>query len=312
MKTPVPWRHAAREERKEDLPHSAFRIPHSQTGFTLLEVLVATGVLAIMVTILFQLFAEGSNAWRMGERTAEVNQGVRTAMSWIVRDVSLAVVDTNVATALNGLAVSFSKSAQGKDPANDPNPYGAYDELAFVAPVDSGNETTNNAVQNAYRPLCGVRYYVAKAPAEGGRAPILGNLTRVVHLANDKSSAPFTVYNTEWWKSPDPTGMTNSAVLAENVLAFRVHPARLDLAHPQGIRPENEQMFRDPGADVDRTVNHQNYDQYAGVYVGLCVVDARLASRIDQIGLSQMARSPQFHAYTNWVLVRFENFKPKP
>lgn len=293
------------------MTHDILRIRHLQGGFTLLEILVASGVLALMVSILFALFAEGSNAWRMGEKTAEINQGVRTAMGLIVQEASLAVIDTNRPPQnRQGLSVVIQKSSQGDEPATEPAPYGVYEDLCFVAPVDLGNEATNN-VSNpyAYRSLCGVRYYVAKAPEVNGRQSVLGNLVRVIYQPANRGS-PDSFYNNPWINGGGLK--TNSAVIAENVLCFRVQPAQLDSA--QGLKPKNSQMFKSMGSDQDITINHNNFSGqslcYPGIYVGLCVADSRMAGRINEIGLSEVAKTPLFSAATNWTLVRFETFRP--
>ncbi|MFZ2639382.1 MAG: type II secretion system protein [Verrucomicrobiia bacterium] len=314
MKTPVPSQGAEREIAMENNPKSRIQnLKSPEAGFTLLEILVASGVLALMVTILFALFAEGSNAWRMGERTAEINQTVRTAMDLIIRDVSLAIVDTNQPSTtvqpIQGLSVVISKTSAGESPASDPTPYGVYEELRFVTPVAIGNEITNNITRaSAYRALCGVRYYVTKAVDDSGKESVLGNLTRVVYRPITRGD-PTSFYNDPWAAGH----LTNSAVIAENVLCFRVHPAQKDTA--AGLKPRNSQMFKDMDADQDLTINNNNFINsrdpcYPGVYIGLSVVDSRQAVRINQTGLSGAAKSSQFYAATNWTLVHFENFKP--
>ncbi|MCX6907630.1 MAG: hypothetical protein NTY01_06260 [Verrucomicrobia bacterium] len=246
----------------------------------------------------------------MGEKTAEVNQGVRTAMELIVREASLAVIDTNTTSNLQGLSVVISKNSTGDQPATDPSPYGVYEDLCFVAPVELGNEMTNNiAAPVAYRALCGVRYYVAKAPEANGRQSVLGNLVRVVYQPVSRGS-PASFYNNPW--SSGSGLQTNSAVIAENVLCFRVQPAQNDTA--QGLKPKNTQMFKDMNSDQSLTISYNNFSGknpcYPGVYVGICVVDSRLAGRINEMGLSDVAKTSLFNAATNWTLVRFENFNP--
>ncbi|MBI5687075.1 MAG: prepilin-type N-terminal cleavage/methylation domain-containing protein [Verrucomicrobia bacterium] len=312
MRTQLSSQNAARERWKEGNPRSTLRIPHSRAGFTLLEILVASGVLALMVTILFALFAEGSNAWRMGERTAEVNQGTRTAMELLVREVSQAVIDTNTPPLnLRGLKVDINKSSTANDPASDPTPHGTYGEICFVAPVELGNEITNNvAAPSAYRALCGVRYYVARAVDESGKRSVLGNLTRAAYQTVNRGS-PASFYD-------DPVSLgsglvrMNSAVVAENVLCFRVHPAQNDTA--QGLRPLNPQMFKDMDADQSLAIDYNKFSGrnpcFPGVYIGLCVVDSRTASRINELGLNAASKMAGFYATTNWTMVRFENFKP--
>jgi hypothetical protein len=275
----------------------------------MLEVLVASGVLALMVTILFALFNEGSNAWRMGEKAAESNQGVRTAMDLMVRETSLAVIDTTTNSQLKGLGVAIEKSSTGDSPATDPSPYGVYEELRFVAPVELGNDTTNTAYGGSgYRAFCGVRYYVTKAPEANGRQSVLGNLMRVVYRTAQKGS-PASFYSNPW--SMGAGIQTNITVIAENVLSFRVQPAVRDAV--QGVAPDNKQMFKDMSSDQSKYITSSegaNYTNYVGVYIGLSVADSRLTSRINELGLETVAKTSLFNAPTNWTLARFENYKP--
>lgn len=312
MKTPVPSQDAERETAMENSPITRIQNPKfPQAGFTLLEILVASGVLALMVTILFALFAEGSNAWRMGEKTAEMNQGIRTAMELIIREASMAVIDTNAPPQnLGGLSVVINKNSAGDQPASDPTPLGVYEELCFVAPVEIGNGTTNNAAVTGYRRFCGVRYYVAKAVDDSGKGSVLGNLTRVVYKTYTRGS-PSIFYNNPW--NPGGGVTADSAVIAENVLSFRVQPAQNDPTG-QGLKPRNADMFKDMNSDQNVTINYNNFSGkticYPGLYVGLCVVDSRTANRINEMGLNSASKMAGFYAPTNWTMVRFENFKP--
>lgn len=290
---------------------SRFPLRVSLRAFTLLEVLVATGVLAVMVTILFALFAEGSNAWRMGEKVADVNQGVRTAMGLIAQEASMAVIDTTTNANLKNLSVVIQLRSAGDQPADDPLPYGRYEDLCFIAPVEIGNDTTNSAsATSGYRSYCGVRYYVAKAPPVGNRrSQVLGNLTRVVYTTINKGNL------SDFYTSPWSLGagvQTNSAVIAENVLSFRVQPAQNDPA--QGLRPANSQMFSSMNSDQSTTIDYNNFSGktlcYPGIFVGLCVVDSRTANRINQLGLNTAVKTVGFQASTNWTLIHFESFNP--
>jgi prepilin-type N-terminal cleavage/methylation domain-containing protein len=322
MNSAIPTRNGKREAALDRNSPAAGRLSPSscrvsQHGFTLLEVLVATGVLALMVTILFSLFAEGSNAWRLGERRADVNQGMRIALGMIAREASLAVISTNQANQLAGLAVNIHRPATGDDPAPSSSTQGACEELCFVAPVDIGNEATNDT----YRALCGVRYYVAKAPPVGGQpAPVLGNLMRVLYKTypqgGAKSTGQFSLYATDWSLGGVPAGCySNSTVIAENVLSFRVQPARYDQQY--ALMPLNNSMFSDMKSDMAfvinastfQLVNNEASPSYPGLVIGLCVVDSRLASLINKVGLDNAGKMQGFLTTTNWVVIHFENYK---
>ena len=296
---------------------SALRDP--RRAFTLLEVLVATGVLAVMVTILFALFAEGSNAWQMGERRADVNQGMRTALGMIARDASLAVIATNNQPPMAGLVVDMETTPKGDSSAAPPTPYGVFEEVCFVAPIEAGNETTNDT----YRALCGVRYYVATAPViPGQQPPVLGNLTRVLYKTDPMGpkGGAFSLYATPWYLQGGhpPDCYTNIAVIAENVLSFRVQPGQYNAQYV--MTPYNATMFKDMNSDTPYRIDYKSFGpnfvtagdiglNFPGIYVGLCVVDIRTASRINKLGLSTVTKMAGFQATTNWVTVHFENYR---
>jgi hypothetical protein len=224
------------------------------------------------------------------------------------------MIDTNQPSStvqpIPGLSVVINRNSTAGDQASDPAPHGTYGEICFVTPVELDNEPTNNATMSGYRAFCGVRYYVAKAAVDdGGRRSVLGNLVRVSYKTGVRG-APSGFYNNPW--SSGSGLQTNYAVLAENVLCFRVQPAENDTT--QGLKPLNPQMFKDMDGDQNKTINYQNFSGknpcYPGVYIGLCVVDSRTAGRINDLGLNAAAKMAGFYTTTNWVLVRFENFKP--
>ncbi|MCX7887130.1 MAG: prepilin-type N-terminal cleavage/methylation domain-containing protein [Verrucomicrobiae bacterium] len=96
-------------------------------GFTLLELLAAIAILAILTTLLFSAFNQASRAWTAAERQVGSTQQARAALEMLARDLSQAVLSTNLVhpTQLKRLVV-----------------YGRRDAIGFVAaPVDT---RTNN------------------------------------------------------------------------------------------------------------------------------------------------------------------------
>jgi hypothetical protein len=281
--------------------------------------LVATGVLAIMVSLLFSLFAQGSGAWRQGERMADVNQSTRLVLDTFARDAALAVIDTNSPTGsvqpMKGLCVVIKRNPSGgrPSPAQDTD-YGHYSDIHFVAPTTMGNGPTNNT----YRLMCGIRYYVSAAERPDGKRSDLGELRRVVYRADAKAgTAAYSIYDTEWWTSSKPPGTTtNSVVLAENVLSFRIQPLQSNSTYAtRGFAPANLNMFKDLNADKPYTINYEvndkdrSYRTTPGLIVGLAVVDRRLADRINQTSLKEVAGGRDFMVTTNWATVYFQGFK---
>lgn len=292
-------------------PHPTFHASRSTAahGFTILEMLVATGVLAVMVSLLFGLFAQGSGAWRQGERIADVNQTARLALDTFARDLALAVVDTNQSSGgiepLKGLCVVIRRNPSGGQPSPaEDTQYGHYSDVFFVAPTALGNGPTNDT----YRAMCGIRYYVAKTTRPDGKRSELGELRRVVFRADAKTSS-YSIYDTEWWDSSKPAGTeTNSVVLAENVLSFRLQPLQSNqLFSTRGLQPADPTMFNDLNADKNYTINYEinnkdrSYRANPALIVGLAIVDRRLADRINQTSLREAANSRDFLVTTNWA-----------
>jgi type II secretory pathway pseudopilin PulG len=65
----------------------------SDRGFTLLEILVAMGLLMVIVLMMSTLFHASTTAWTNGLRQAEMSIQARSVISLIQRDVSQAVFD---------------------------------------------------------------------------------------------------------------------------------------------------------------------------------------------------------------------------
>lgn len=93
-------------------------------GFTLLELLIASLLLSMLVTILTQLFSQSSIAWRTGEAgVAELDQ-MRADISAIQRDADNAVFVTSKSGAktrrLEGVWV---RDSSGNEKLNDKRGY---------------------------------------------------------------------------------------------------------------------------------------------------------------------------------------------
>ena len=89
-------------------------------GFTLLELLAAMAILAIMITLLFQAFGQASRAWLQAENRVETYSQARAALDYMSREISQAIVTSNI-TFLGD--------------AND---------IAFVAPVNQGTNAVDS------------------------------------------------------------------------------------------------------------------------------------------------------------------------
>lgn len=66
----------------------------ARAGFTVLELLVATAILSVIVTLLFTIFDRASNAWIKGEATVDRQRSARTTLELISRDMSQSFITT--------------------------------------------------------------------------------------------------------------------------------------------------------------------------------------------------------------------------
>ncbi len=65
----------------------------ARAGFTLIEIVAAIGILAIMVLLIGQLFTDATAAMRTGTRVAEVNANARAVLDFMARDIQTAMFD---------------------------------------------------------------------------------------------------------------------------------------------------------------------------------------------------------------------------
>lgn len=83
-----PRRSVARS-RLSDLPRAL------REAFTVLELLVATAILAVIVTLLFSIFERASNAWIAGEANVDRQRSARISLELLSREMSQAFITTS-------------------------------------------------------------------------------------------------------------------------------------------------------------------------------------------------------------------------
>jgi prepilin-type N-terminal cleavage/methylation domain-containing protein len=170
-------------------------------GFTLIEILAAVVILAIIVTAMARIFADSTNAWRLGAKKIESNASGRAALDFIAQELSQAVVDPLLSMKLKSNADSFL----GKDS----------DRLYFVAM----NQQAERRGSKSYRATMQVRYSVMVSPEATNRYVLLR------HVDENWTDGAMNCYETtDWWQGMDGYGANalNAAVLADNVRNFEV------------------------------------------------------------------------------------------
>ena len=70
-----------------------YRRNSDSSGFTLIEVLVATFILLVMVLILSKIYHQASIAWSAGFRRADGNMTGRATVGFMARELMNAVAD---------------------------------------------------------------------------------------------------------------------------------------------------------------------------------------------------------------------------
>jgi len=126
-----------------------FRNPHSR-GFTLLEVLIATAIMAGIVTVIYTSFFTASRNVEQAENMRDTSDLVRTLISKISNDVANAYVNP----AMDPLTVFYGKKVQ-PDMGSDTT---RYDELYLTTLANSRRPGTKET------DLWEVGYYFKQKP----------------------------------------------------------------------------------------------------------------------------------------------------
>jgi prepilin-type N-terminal cleavage/methylation domain-containing protein len=175
-------------------------------GFSLVEVLAAMTILAVIVLMLNRIFADASRAWLQGTRTAELNSTARALMDYFTRDLVSAVFDPPAGAAAArryDLGVKAGGTALGAP----------WSELFFLS---AGVVPTNSSGQGQ---ICEVRYGLAPMPGAANRFQLVrSQQVGGLALAFNQASA------TAWFDGADAAALrsaANQALVIDNVRNFR-------------------------------------------------------------------------------------------
>lgn len=183
----------------------------SQSGFSLIEVLVASAILIVIVMMLAMLFQHTSHAWRIGVRRAGAYMQIRAVVGAIQRDASAAVdestIDQEIIQKLGGISQNFSGSLSfytltgaGKDTASSGSTGAKYRRTpAFITYSGSGARTEKYLLPdgNVKESSSNIRDFMANTSVN---SPSIGSLTftegQRVSGESNNSLPPYVIIRT--------------------------------------------------------------------------------------------------------------------
>ena len=165
-------------------------------GFTLLELLVAVGLLALLVLVLSLVFSHGLKALHVGYNRAEMYANARTALDEMIREIPTAICDGTSSYRFLGVAAAGPGKLRGSGSVGP--------ELYFVGQVAGAGKSD----------VAEMGYWLSSSnPSD--RPP--RELMRF--YVTDDATTGFELYTAPAF-APDfatPGGGTSSNLLAENI-----------------------------------------------------------------------------------------------
>ncbi len=217
------------------------RMSRSRKGFTLIELMVAMGILVIIVLMMARVYTDTTEMFQMGTKRVVTATEGRVIMDFLVREMSMAIADEMIAFKLNSDQDIFYVPPGYT--ADSWRTYGAQsDEVCFVAMVRSGGSYfRRTANQFVYFVAPMTRSYLDS----GGNLVVeeMENRYRLVRTrrtrtvfdsADNRAQGPYgrppnPTGNHLWWQNMEPDwfdtrnpALRDLETIAENVAAFEV------------------------------------------------------------------------------------------
>lgn len=181
--------------------HPATTPSQGHAGFTLLELLVSSVILACIITLLIGMADGSSRIWRDGERRREASREARAGLEMITEDLHSAIILTNPATLritnesgdLEGSRIFFLVSHPGEK-----------------------REATHEG------DLCATGYFVAQDPTKSGSL----NLYRFHASGEDVTKALEKNRLAELYAMATPENPATTELLARHIVRLDLLPMR--------------------------------------------------------------------------------------
>lgn len=200
----------------------------SKSGFTLIEIMAALGVFALLTLVLAEMFLASNRAFRQGSALSQQSTSGRAALNFLSRDLSQAIFDSERGVCALKLESDKDTGAYGKDG----------DRLYFM----SAGEVRDNGT-SWFRQMNQVVYMLVETPPDTGaggderefpcynlvRYTVPGETARSsTSNSAEYKSGEYTTYkiNTvggvDWWDDLRAVTPQNSDVLVPFVRTFEV------------------------------------------------------------------------------------------
>lgn len=177
------------------------RVRTKRSGFTLVELMAAMAILAIMVLMIGRIFSDSTKIWKLGTRRVSSAVDGRAVIDFMVREMSSAVADGT-------LVMAHKLNA-------DSNILGMDSDRIYFVTLDQKSESKSAA--NTYRQGRQVSYHIE--PMRDINGNDIPNRFRIMRSGIEKvTSGVYTCYtDPDWWQQPEMNNLSAAYVLAENV-----------------------------------------------------------------------------------------------
>lgn len=293
--------------------------PCSPGGFTLTEILAATGILSILFTIMFGILQQTSQGWQAANRRVEASQVARLAMDQIASDLEncVAVAQANVLLPGRGTPTNYAygfvhSNAPGMNQSWLPSSINISQPNDFIFVVTAYPPSLNLGAGD----LCEVGYipiFVASqtgySTMRAGRYVLLRHLpltnAGTATVTNAQPVNDFLANSSGWEGTPSGVDTVNRLPFVDNCIKFDI---KFVYTNASGQILTSDTWGRPTRSG--NTVTWQGNPAGASglpmaADIQMCIVDERTAERIWRIrGMTALDTPEKAGIPTNWSAVR--------
>ena len=277
-------------------------------AFTLLEMLVAMAVVALMMAFMFNMVAQAIRTWEIGGRKMEGAQAARIGMNYLAQELQFAMAGVrtsrgnptpDIVNTIPFVALANAQSLPGNATAANLEAPNGSDQFFFVTPVGAWASSTGGVdwlspfgevgymtlfvKSTGFSTMAGQRYYLVR---HGGRA---GAYSNTADLTDSNTLRDFFYRGSN---PPVPSSLTNwitngvqtynRVSLVDNCIQFKLEYASNN------------------NGTIDWSTNWPSRTNLPlGVLVTMRVLDAKSANRIAAMRVDNKLTAQQLESLTN-------------